>query len=137
MSGTSAEHIQTFIDLEQACEAATFGRNQENVLDESYRKAGKMDVENFMSGLDLDESGLLDVVRAGLLTGDQEDKPVKAELYKLNVYGQSSFVSILSGGMMTSTGTALREGRVLQGPQRHAARHRHVRLPRRHLPDAP
>ena len=75
-------------ELERACEAATFGRNQGTVLDESYGKAGKMDVENFVSALDVEKCGLLDVVRAGLLTGEQEDKPVRAELYKLNVYGE-------------------------------------------------
>ena len=89
LSGTSPEHIQPLNELEQACEAATFGRAQETVLDESYRKAGKMDLENFVSALEIDNTGLLDVVRAGLLTGEQEDKPVRAELYKLNVYGQS------------------------------------------------
>ena len=76
--------------LSEACQPATFGRNLEDVLDESYRKAGKMDLENFVSALEVDNTGLLDVVRAGLLTGEQEDKPVRAELYKLNVYGMRS-----------------------------------------------
>ena len=65
LSGTTADHVHALNELERACEAATFGRNQETVLDESYRKAGKMDVERFMSGLDVDKSGLLDVVRSG------------------------------------------------------------------------
>ncbi|KAI0710815.1 hypothetical protein C8Q76DRAFT_72977 [Earliella scabrosa] len=91
LSGTTADHVQALDELERACEAATFGRNQETVLDESYRRAGKMDVENFVSALDVEKCGLLDVVRAGLLTGKQEDKPVRTELYKLNVYGKDAF----------------------------------------------
>jgi hypothetical protein len=33
--------------LSDACQPATFGVNKEDVLDESYRKAGKMDVTDF------------------------------------------------------------------------------------------
>ena len=75
--------------LEQACEAATFGRDDEAVLDETYRKAGKMDSDNFLLGLDVDRSRLVDIVHAGLLAGQDETKTIKAELYKLNVYGES------------------------------------------------
>ncbi|KAJ2982915.1 hypothetical protein NUW54_g10691 [Trametes sanguinea] len=35
--------------LQDACEPAPFGRNDETVLDETYRKAGKMDADNFVS----------------------------------------------------------------------------------------
>ena len=87
MSGTSAEHIQTFIDLEQACEAATFGRNQEDVLDESYRKAGKMAASAFMTRLDPHRPGLVNAIRLGLLERTSVEG-VRAELCKLNVYGE-------------------------------------------------
>ena len=76
--------------LERACEAATFGRNQETVLDETYRKAGKMDTDNFCIAFDAGRSGLLDVVQVGLFTGKTQKKGICAELYKLNVYGQCS-----------------------------------------------
>ena len=78
--------------LEQACEAATFGRDDEAVLDETYRKAGKMDPENFKTGLDVDTCGLVDTVQTSL----QPEKTLRdsiAELYKLNVYGQSLYWS--------------------------------------------
>ncbi|KAJ8693897.1 hypothetical protein PTI98_008844 [Pleurotus ostreatus] len=39
--------------LAKLCEPATFGRNQEDLLDETYRKAGKMDIENFAMNIDL------------------------------------------------------------------------------------
>ncbi|KAH9984619.1 hypothetical protein BJV77DRAFT_1071918 [Russula vinacea] len=58
--GNAARHIDlgnaTSDELEkltQACEPATFGLNQEDVLDETYRKAGKMDPECFSLMLDV------------------------------------------------------------------------------------
>ena len=57
------------------------------MLDETYRKAGKMDSDRFMTGLDLHETGLLDsAIRLGLLA--DETRGIRAELYKLNVYGE-------------------------------------------------
>ncbi len=88
LSGTSAKDVEALNKLEQACEAATFGRNAEAVLDETYRKAGKMDADNFFLGFDVDCCRILDVIRAGLLAGGDETKPIRAELYKLNVYGE-------------------------------------------------
>jgi hypothetical protein len=57
-------------------------------LDLSYRKAGKMDVTDFMSRFDADRLGLSEFVRGQLLEGDEDLKGLKTELYKLNVYGQ-------------------------------------------------
>jgi hypothetical protein len=71
-----------------ACEPATFGVNQKDVLDESYRKARKLDVANFATTFELRKSGIMDVVRAALLEGHDSNRPVEAELYKLNVYGE-------------------------------------------------
>ncbi|CDO68102.1 hypothetical protein BN946_scf185044.g10 [Trametes cinnabarina] len=78
-------------DLQRACEAAPFGRNEETVLDETYRKADKMDAGDFVMRFDVERSGLIDVVRQGLLTESEERKGVRAELYKLNVYGHGAF----------------------------------------------
>lgn len=73
--------------LSQACQPATFGLNQKDVYDESYRKAGKLDEQDFASKFILERSGLLDIVRSELLEG-QNNKAITAELYKLNVYGK-------------------------------------------------
>ena len=86
----SASSVEALDALEAACEAATFGRNQETVLDESYRKAGKMDVDRFSLAFDAERSGLVDAVKTGILKGEEEEKKVRAELYKLNVYGMLS-----------------------------------------------
>jgi hypothetical protein len=74
--------------LSSVCEPATFGVNQKDVLDESYRKARKLDVAHFATTFELRKSGIMDVVRAALLEGHDSNRPVEAELYKLNVYGE-------------------------------------------------
>ncbi|KAI0806609.1 hypothetical protein C8Q74DRAFT_1188007 [Fomes fomentarius] len=88
---TSPERLHALKALADASEAAWFGRNTETVLDETYRKAGKMDAENFMLRFDVERSGLLNIVHTGLLSGKKEGGDTRAELYKLNVYGESAF----------------------------------------------
>jgi hypothetical protein len=75
--------------LVKACQPATFGVNRKDVLDESYRKAGKLDSSEFGINLHIENSGLLDHVASSLFQFDNEERYIKAELYKLNVY--SSF----------------------------------------------
>ena len=58
-----------------------------DVMDLSYRKAGKMDVNDFISRFDPERLGLSDFVRGQLLEGDEDSKGLRTELYKLNVYG--------------------------------------------------
>ncbi|KAF7789986.1 hypothetical protein EIP86_000934 [Pleurotus ostreatoroseus] len=77
--------------LAQACDPASFGRNGEDVHDESYRKAGKLDRGAFAVDLDLEKSGLMDVIRHNLLDAKNSQNAIRAELYKLNVYGEGSF----------------------------------------------
>lgn len=56
-------------------------------MDETDRKAGKLDSECFAPLLDLVRTDLLKIIRGYLLEGTQSTNHVKAELYKLNVYG--------------------------------------------------
>ncbi len=74
--------------LEKVCQPATFGLNDKDVLDESYRKAGKLDIDSFMLGFDAERTGLLDAVRMALFPGREETRSIDAELYKLNIYGE-------------------------------------------------
>lgn len=74
--------------LVEECEAATFGRGNEDVLDESYRKAKKMDPTQFSSSFNPYELGIVDTIAQTLLPTlrhAQQTRSVKAELYKLNV----------------------------------------------------
>ncbi|KAI0056304.1 hypothetical protein BV25DRAFT_1872847 [Artomyces pyxidatus] len=61
---------QDMDDLVKACQPAGFGLNHENVYDENYRKAGKMDTDAFMTSI--------------------SSKEIIVELYKLNGRGPSS-----------------------------------------------
>lgn len=67
---------------------ATFGRGGEDVLDESYRKATKMDPSQFSATFNPYELGIVDAVAQALLPSlrhSKQPRAVKAELYKLNV----------------------------------------------------
>jgi hypothetical protein len=57
------------------------------VFDETYRKAGKMDAGSFSPILDPFRTDLIKIIRGYLLEGTQSTENIKAELYKLNVYG--------------------------------------------------
>ncbi|KAF7316569.1 Fe2OG dioxygenase domain-containing protein [Mycena indigotica] len=74
-------------DLAGACQPATFGLGTEDVLDEGYRKAGKLDCSDFAAALDIGSLEILDAVVPDLWEG----AAIRAELYKLNVYGPGSF----------------------------------------------
>lgn len=98
-----------FQKLLQDCAPATFGLGQKDVLDESYRKAGKMDTSDFCTNFNPYEHGIMDAViqalaqshqsKAGQIQEGQDEEEqdkdekveeeqnrgLKAELYKLNV----------------------------------------------------
>ena len=54
-------------------------------MDETYRKAGKMDSGCVCSTLDLSHTDLMSIIR-GHLEGTQSTNKIKTELYKLNVF---------------------------------------------------
>ena len=76
--------LQTLVG---ACERAAFGLDNRDVLDETYRKAWKMDSSNFLTRLDIVSAGIIDHVCAKLMQGNTERR-VRSEIYKLNVYGE-------------------------------------------------
>ncbi|KAI0783506.1 hypothetical protein C8Q75DRAFT_437647 [Abortiporus biennis] len=78
-------------DLAAACDPAKFGLNDQNVLDESYRKAGQLNASQFCSTFDLRNSGIIEKVRDELITQSGLKYTTRAELYNLNVYGPGSF----------------------------------------------
>ncbi|OSD03829.1 hypothetical protein PYCCODRAFT_1365254 [Trametes coccinea BRFM310] len=86
----SVEEVQR---LAETCDPATFGVNQQDVYDETYRKAGKLDRREFALNFSPEQSGMLDAVRDSLLVelhaGSRVGtEPIRMELYKLNVYGK-------------------------------------------------
>jgi hypothetical protein len=79
--------------LAEACQPAPFGRGEESVLDEDYRKAGKLDLTQFSSSFDLYSTTIPDIVSEELMVGvtekDDSRMNVRFEPYKLNIYGKS------------------------------------------------
>ncbi|KDQ10393.1 hypothetical protein BOTBODRAFT_115887 [Botryobasidium botryosum FD-172 SS1] len=75
--------------LANSCDKATFGVDQEDVLDESYRKAGKLDADHF--AWNFQATDLVDRIKKALFALDLKPREIRAELYKLNVYGPGSF----------------------------------------------
>ncbi|EDR00473.1 uncharacterized protein LACBIDRAFT_313386 [Laccaria bicolor S238N-H82] len=76
--------------LLEACQPAPFGVDNKDVLDETYRKAWKMDNANFATRLDVVNTGILESIRSMLMQGN-ENKKIRLEMYKLNIYGPGSF----------------------------------------------
>ena len=79
--------------LAEACQPATFGLEDKDVLDESYRKARKMDRAHFSIALEGAPGVSLEKAAKQLLVpidpDDSMKREVEYELYKLNVYGKS------------------------------------------------
>ena len=83
-------------ELLKACAPATFGKKGEEVLDESYRKAVKLDSDQFCTNFNPHEVGIVDAIAQSMLPAiakpfsdrkskHEENLGVIAELYKLNV----------------------------------------------------
>ncbi|KAK0192472.1 hypothetical protein F5146DRAFT_1102400 [Armillaria mellea] len=78
--------------LHKACDPAPFGRGNETVLDETYRKAEKLDLSHFATSFELCNTAILGKIHHDLIEGKQAEKRViRAEPYKLNVYGKGAF----------------------------------------------
>ena len=92
LSNASDTQVQA---LSHACAAATFGVNNRDILDETYRKAGKLDASDFSTRLTEVIPHLVENIRANLLEGYDRSMKVVSELYKLNVYGAPFTISSL------------------------------------------
>ncbi len=69
-------------------DAAPFGRGNETVLDDTYRKAHKLDVSQFSTVFDLAGTPIFNKISQDLVDMTVSLKrAVRAERYKLNIYG--------------------------------------------------
>lgn len=81
-------HEQNLARLVNEADPATFGLHGKDVLDESYRKASKLDPSQFSTSFNPYELGIIDTVAQALLPSTKAAdtyRGVRAELYKLNV----------------------------------------------------
>ncbi|KAL2675624.1 hypothetical protein Neosp_011814 [[Neocosmospora] mangrovei] len=82
---------ESFDMILEDCQPATFGVGSKEVLDEEYRKAGKMDDTAFSTSFNPYEHGIMDTINQVLAQGaHREGLGVRAEMYKLNVYSGPS-----------------------------------------------
>lgn len=73
--------------LIEQCKPAKFARGQEEILDESYRKASKLDPSEFATSFCPYRTGIIDVIAQMLLPSVTTGfRGVKAELYSLALY---------------------------------------------------
>lgn len=87
------DNTKSLNDLLKACSPATFGLDGEDVLDETYRKAGKLDRSQFSTDFHPHDHGIVDAINQILLPdfrspgmkGRGEHRGVLAEQYKFNV----------------------------------------------------
>jgi hypothetical protein len=98
--GEDAAWQRAFDQLVKECEPATFGRGKEDILDEEYRKAGKMDPGHFSTNFTPYEYGVVDmIVQALAYSADKSGtdyRGIRAQLYNLNVRTCTSLSSVLS-----------------------------------------
>ncbi|OCH92820.1 hypothetical protein OBBRIDRAFT_811453 [Obba rivulosa] len=78
-----------------ACDAATFGLGEKDVLDESCRKAGTLDLADFAPKFDAERVGLVDAIHSEFMEGKKERRPIRVELYKLNVYAMFGSLAVI------------------------------------------
>jgi hypothetical protein len=93
----SAEFQAHIRDMCSSCQAATFGRQGQDVYDATYREALKLEPSHFTTNFHPHDYGILDdlaqILLPSYLGGDRKDEDllgVHAELYKLNVYSAPS-----------------------------------------------
>jgi hypothetical protein len=92
--GTSVPEVSAEIlkRLVADCDPASFGRGDKDVVDPEYRKAGKLDTDQFATSFHPADFGILDTVGQVLLPSISSEtdnqlqfRRIKAELYKMNV----------------------------------------------------
>jgi hypothetical protein len=76
--------------LYNLAQPASFGKGQESVLDPSYRSARTLLSENFSINLRPDHV-LLNQIKELMLTNSNTNEYVRAELYRVNIYGPGDF----------------------------------------------
>jgi len=76
--------------LYEKSQPASFGRGQEAVLDPTYRSARTLVTENFAINLRPDPA-LLHQIKQLMINGKEPEDYVRAELYRVNLYGPGDF----------------------------------------------
>ena len=124
--------IQKLVDV---CQQATFGRGDQDVFDESYRKAWKLDTSEFATQFDIIRSGVMNIIHDQLLHDEKNNMKLEPHLYKLNIYGTFTVDLILDTRVEVPRIT--RTWFVLQTPRRYAPEPGPLRYTRGRAPHGP
>ncbi|KAI9372812.1 hypothetical protein BJX61DRAFT_533642 [Aspergillus egyptiacus] len=94
---TPQNNPDTLQALVAECDEASFGRGSQDVIDLQYRKAGKLNADQFATSFHPADFGILENIGQVLLPSISNEvdnqlqfRKVKAELYKMNVYSGPS-----------------------------------------------
>ena len=96
MANASTEDLTA---LTEACDPATFGLGGEDVLDETYRKAVKLDASKFAITFNPACCDLIGAIKEQLFQVNVAASSLDCELSKLNIYGMSPRLVNQSGGV--------------------------------------
>lgn len=88
LGSISDDDIRALVD---ACEPAPFGRGPESVLDDSYRKALKLEESSFAWRFNPDPGNFIASLAQKLCPWERFEKGFRAEVTKLNVYSWYHF----------------------------------------------
>ncbi|RDW86095.1 2OG-Fe(II) oxygenase [Aspergillus mulundensis] len=90
-------HPDTLRRLVVDCDPASFGRGEQDVIDPEYRRAGKINADQFATSFHPADFGILENLSQVLLPSISSEtdnqlgfRKITAELYKLNVYSGPS-----------------------------------------------
>jgi hypothetical protein len=129
-TGTGMARLKALL---QDCEPATFGRGRQDILDESYRKATKLDASAFAADFCPYSLGIVNTAAELLMPGVGLgwSRAVEAELYKLNVSRRPAPAILLELETLTFLLGLCGAIGLFQTARRHAALGAAVWLPRR------
>ncbi|KAL4799468.1 hypothetical protein BDV19DRAFT_400733 [Aspergillus venezuelensis] len=89
--------LETLQKLVVDCDIASFGRGEKDVIDPEYRRAGKINTDQFATNFHPADYGILENIGQVLLPSISNEtdnelgfRKITAELYKLNVYSGPS-----------------------------------------------
>jgi hypothetical protein len=90
---------------------ASFGFQGQDIIDESYRKASKLDTSAFSTNFCPYEAGIIDIIGQALLPRDLgSSQGIRAELYKLN-----ASIRVLNSSILLTNIDLSSSFRLLQG----------------------
>jgi antitoxin (DNA-binding transcriptional repressor) of toxin-antitoxin stability system len=85
-AGDMTKELSPVAKLVAGTQPASFGFQSQDIVDETYRKASKLDASAFSTSFCPYETGIIDIIGQALVSKlSSASQGIRAELYKLNV----------------------------------------------------